>query len=90
MVREELRQRVRAALAALGPPDREILVLRHLEQLAMKEGNSGFRVDEAGKELGLRPRPRDFLRYGRANEWGREEDGPGGVAAGTVRAIHPP
>ena len=37
LVRKELRQRVRAALAALGPPDREILVLRHLEQLAMKE-----------------------------------------------------
>lgn len=37
VVREELRQRVRAALRALGPQDRGILVLRHLEQLAMKE-----------------------------------------------------
>jgi RNA polymerase sigma-70 factor (ECF subfamily) len=37
MVREELRQRVRAALQALGPLDRGILVLRHLEQLSMKE-----------------------------------------------------
>jgi RNA polymerase sigma-70 factor (ECF subfamily) len=37
VMREELRQRVRAALKALGLQDRGILVLRHLEQLAMKE-----------------------------------------------------
>jgi len=32
IVREELRQRVRAALDELAPADREVLVLRHLEQ----------------------------------------------------------
>ena len=37
MVREELRQRVRAALGRLGEQDREVLVLRHLEQLTMRE-----------------------------------------------------
>jgi RNA polymerase sigma-70 factor, ECF subfamily len=37
LIREELRQRVRAALRAIEPEDREILVLRHLEQLTMKE-----------------------------------------------------
>jgi RNA polymerase sigma-70 factor (ECF subfamily) len=37
LVREELRHRVRAALGHLGPQDREILVLRHLEQLAVQE-----------------------------------------------------
>ena len=44
MIREELRHRVRAALKALGPQDREILVLRHLEQLTMKEVAEVLRV----------------------------------------------
>jgi RNA polymerase sigma-70 factor (ECF subfamily) len=35
--REELRERVRAALAQLPEGDREVLVLRHLEQLATPE-----------------------------------------------------
>jgi RNA polymerase sigma-70 factor (ECF subfamily) len=35
--REELRGQVHAALAALAPTDREVLVLRHLEHLSMKE-----------------------------------------------------
>jgi RNA polymerase sigma-70 factor (ECF subfamily) len=35
--REELRERVRAALAQLPESDREVLVLRHLEQLATPE-----------------------------------------------------
>jgi len=34
---EELRQRVRAALDRLAPHDREVLVLRHLEQLSTHE-----------------------------------------------------
>ncbi len=37
LVRDELRQRVRAALDRLGGNDREVLVLRHLEQLAVAE-----------------------------------------------------
>ena len=35
--REELRGRVRAALARLPDGDREVLVLRHLEQLSARE-----------------------------------------------------
>jgi RNA polymerase sigma-70 factor (ECF subfamily) len=35
--RDELRSRVRAALAVLSEQDREILVLRHLEELPAKE-----------------------------------------------------
>jgi RNA polymerase sigma-70 factor (ECF subfamily) len=35
--REELCDRVRAALAQLSEPDRELLVLRHLEQLSGRE-----------------------------------------------------
>jgi RNA polymerase sigma-70 factor (ECF subfamily) len=37
LVREELRERVRAALNGLAPMDREVLVLRHLEQLSTEE-----------------------------------------------------
>jgi RNA polymerase sigma-70 factor (ECF subfamily) len=36
-VREEVRRRVRQALARLPEPDREVLVLRHLEQLSVSE-----------------------------------------------------
>jgi RNA polymerase sigma-70 factor, ECF subfamily len=37
LLREELRVRVQAALAQLSPRDREVLVLRHLEQLSTAE-----------------------------------------------------
>jgi RNA polymerase sigma-70 factor (ECF subfamily) len=37
VLREELRDRVRAALVTLAERDREILVLRHLEQLSVRE-----------------------------------------------------
>jgi RNA polymerase sigma-70 factor (ECF subfamily) len=37
LLREELRGRVQAALARLAAHDREVLVLRHLEQLSTKE-----------------------------------------------------
>jgi RNA polymerase sigma-70 factor (ECF subfamily) len=37
LVRDELQARVRQALLRLAPRDREILVLRHLEQLSMAE-----------------------------------------------------
>ncbi len=37
MMRSELRQRVRLALNRLAPKDREILVMRHLEQLEVGE-----------------------------------------------------
>jgi RNA polymerase sigma-70 factor (ECF subfamily) len=37
MIRDELRERVRTALAELSERDREVLVLRHLEQLSTAE-----------------------------------------------------
>jgi RNA polymerase sigma-70 factor (ECF subfamily) len=37
LIRAELRERVQAALARLGPRDREVLVLRHLEGLSTAE-----------------------------------------------------
>ena len=36
-VRKEMRDRVQAALTELSPRDREVLVMRYLEQLSMKE-----------------------------------------------------
>jgi RNA polymerase sigma-70 factor (ECF subfamily) len=36
-VRDELRARVRAALARLGERERELLVMRYLEGLSLKE-----------------------------------------------------
>ena len=35
--RKEIRQRIRAALARLGPRERDVLALRHLEQLSVRE-----------------------------------------------------
>jgi RNA polymerase sigma-70 factor (ECF subfamily) len=37
LLREELRERVRSAMAQLGTEDREILLLRHLEELSYAE-----------------------------------------------------
>jgi RNA polymerase sigma-70 factor (ECF subfamily) len=46
--RHELRDRVRAALAALPERDREVLVLRHLEQLTAREVAAVLGLTEAG------------------------------------------
>jgi RNA polymerase sigma-70 factor (ECF subfamily) len=46
--REELRGRVRAALRALPERDREVLVLRHLEQLTAREVAAVLGLTEAG------------------------------------------
>jgi RNA polymerase sigma-70 factor (ECF subfamily) len=43
----ELRERVRAALEALEPHDREVLVLRYLEQLTTKEIAAVLEITEA-------------------------------------------
>ena len=50
-VRSELRLRVRAALDRLGERDREILVLRHLEQLSTKETAAVLRLSEGGVKI---------------------------------------
>jgi RNA polymerase sigma-70 factor (ECF subfamily) len=49
--REEDRQRVRAALALLNERDREVLVLRHLEQLSVKEAASVLGLSEAAVKV---------------------------------------
>jgi RNA polymerase sigma-70 factor (ECF subfamily) len=46
LLRQELRQRVRAALEQLKPDDREILVLRHLEQLSVAEAAAALGITE--------------------------------------------
>jgi RNA polymerase sigma-70 factor (ECF subfamily) len=37
LVREELHQRVRSALDDLAPAEREVVVMRHLEELSLAE-----------------------------------------------------
>jgi RNA polymerase sigma-70 factor (ECF subfamily) len=62
--REELRGQVRAALAALSPNDREVLVLRHLEHLSMKEVAAVLGVSEGAvkvRHLRALARFRDLL-----------------------------
>jgi RNA polymerase sigma-70 factor, ECF subfamily len=47
LLREELRDRVRSALACLKPHDREILVLRYLEGLSNSETAAVLRIGES-------------------------------------------
>jgi RNA polymerase sigma-70 factor (ECF subfamily) len=47
LVHKELRTRVRAALAELAPPDREVLVLRFLEQLNISDTAAALGITEA-------------------------------------------
>src|SRR5262249_35450673 len=47
LLREELQMRVRSALNRLAPPDREVLVLRYLEQLAIGEIAAVLGITEA-------------------------------------------
>jgi RNA polymerase sigma-70 factor, ECF subfamily len=72
LVREELRERVQAALAALAPRDREVLVLRYLEQLATAEIASVLDIGEAAVKARHR-RALERLRR-RLDAEPREED----------------
>src|SRR5262245_13670104 len=46
LLRDELRQRVRAALEAMSPRDREILVMRHLEAMSAAEIAASLGITE--------------------------------------------
>jgi RNA polymerase sigma-70 factor (ECF subfamily) len=53
--REERREQVRRALAALPPPEREVLALRYLEELSAREVGAVLGVgEEAAKKRALR------------------------------------
>lgn len=55
MLRDELRDQVRAALTALSEQDREVLVLRYLEELSAREVGAALGVSEAAaKKRALR------------------------------------
>jgi RNA polymerase sigma-70 factor (ECF subfamily) len=51
VVRDELRERVRSVLDALTPGEREILILRHLEQLSINEIASLLGVSEGAVKM---------------------------------------
>jgi RNA polymerase sigma-70 factor (ECF subfamily) len=53
LLREELRQRVRAALGKLSADDREVLVLRHLEQMPAREVAAVLGVGEGAVRMRL-------------------------------------
>ena len=50
MLKEELRQRVQRALDHLGPQGREVVTLRHLEQLSFREVADTMGVTEAAAQ----------------------------------------
>jgi RNA polymerase sigma-70 factor (ECF subfamily) len=51
LVRDELRAAVQAALQRLQPRDREILVLRHLEHLSVKECAAALGISESAAKV---------------------------------------
>jgi RNA polymerase sigma-70 factor, ECF subfamily len=70
VIRDEERQRLRAALALLPPRDREVLVLRHLEQLSTAETGAVLGIS-AGAIMTRHTRALERLR--RLLELGHEE-----------------
>jgi RNA polymerase sigma-70 factor (ECF subfamily) len=65
LLREELRRRVRTILVQLGPRDREVLVLRHLEQMTPREMSAVLGISEGAvrvRHLRALQRFRELLR----------------------------
>ena len=65
LLREELRRRVRTILEQLGPRDREVLVLRHLEQMSPREMSAVLGISEGAvrvRHLRALQRFRQLLR----------------------------
>ena len=65
LLREELRRRVRTILVQLGPRDREVLVLRHLEQMTPREMSAVLAISEGAvrvRHLRALQRFRELLR----------------------------
>lgn len=74
LLREEMRGRVRGALDGVNPRDREVIVLRFLEQLSTAEAAAVLEVsEEAVKSRLMRAlaRFRDFLDDGQTEEGSR-------------------
>ena len=51
LIREELRDRIRAALAKLAEPDREVLVMRNLEHLSSAEIAAVLGISEGAAKV---------------------------------------
>jgi RNA polymerase sigma-70 factor (ECF subfamily) len=73
MVREEMGQRVRQALEQLSAKDREVLILRHLEQLAFKEIAAVLGISEAATQSRYR-RAVERLHDVLTSQWGDTND----------------
>src|SRR6516164_4096210 len=70
VVREEMHRRVQAALARLAPGDRQVLVLRHLEQLTTAEAAAVLGIGERAfksRQLRALQRLRALLRDDRSS-----------------------
>jgi RNA polymerase sigma-70 factor (ECF subfamily) len=71
LLRDELRDRVQAVLAELPPRDREVLVLRHLEQLSIRDIAAVLDLSEGAvksRHLRALQRFRDLLEQESAGE----------------------
>jgi RNA polymerase sigma-70 factor (ECF subfamily) len=68
VLHEELRLQVQAALDRLGPRDREVIILRHLEQLSTGEAAEVLGITEAAVK---RRRRRDLERLRAV--WGSDD-----------------
>ena len=97
-IRHELQDRLRAALDEMDPLDREVLALRHFEELGNNEVAAGARHQQGRRQQAARPRPRsptdifadaELLHLSRCTHGRacRHDDEPGGR---TGRGVRPP